>query len=127
MLNRLRQIVASLANNPALLQLLRDDPQSFARQIGFSEPEMQALNGAGVVVGQWAARLAELARSSIAAKQFVPENAAPESVEIPRNPGGNGSSGDSGVPIVAVLATLGLAAAISTVSVVALSKADENS
>jgi len=126
MLDRLRQIVASLANNPALLQLLRDDPQAFSQQLGLSEPEMQALNGAGELVGRWGGRLAELARGSIAAKQFMAGHSAEESLITARNLAENGSSGDGSVPIIAVVGTVGLVAAVSTVAVVALSRADEN-
>jgi hypothetical protein len=127
MLNRLRQIVASLANNPALLQLLRDDPRAFSQQLGLSGPEIQALNGAGDVAGKWAGRLAEQVRRSIAAKRFLPDHSNEGSLVTTREIAENGSSGECSVPICAVVGTVGLVAAVSTVAVVALNQADEDS
>ena len=126
MLNRLRQIVTSLANNPALLQLLREDPQAFSQQLGLSDTEMHALNGAGELVGRLGQRLASLARSSTAAKQWLPAASDEECPVAVGNPADEGSGGGYGVPITAVVGIVGLVAGVSTVAVVALSKAEDN-
>jgi len=120
MLERLRQIVTSLVNDPALLQLLRDDPEAFSQHLGLSDGEMQALNGAGKYANRWGQQLASLARSSIAARRWP--------VSLEEYPGAVRSFSPeamrrgSGVPITAVVGIVGIVATLSTVAVVAVSK-----
>lgn len=124
MLNRVRQIVASLANNPALLRLLRDDPRSFSQHLGLSDPEMQALNGASDLVGKWGGGLLAQARDLITAQHRVSD--APEDTPVTSAAGSvdNRPGSGSGVPITSVVGIVGLIATVGTVGVVALTKAD---
>jgi hypothetical protein len=121
MLDRLRQIVASLTNNPALLKLLRDDPKAFSQHLGLSDGEMQALNGAAEQVNRWGQHLVSLVRSSNTFAQWLPIPGVEEYSVAVGNRTVQGSGRGSGVPITAIVAILGLVATLSTVAVVAVS------
>jgi hypothetical protein len=131
MFSRVRQIVASLANNPALLQLLREDPKSFSQQLGLSETETQALNGASDLLGKWAVGFLAEARSMVKSyaqttstqAQEAPSTVEPPAAIAPVSAESTTSEGNA-VPIVSVVGLLGLVGAVGTVGTVALAKSD---
>jgi len=124
MLDRIRNVVTSLANNPALLQLLRDDPESFSQQLGLSVPEMHALNRAGDLVGKWGESFVARARETISAGCRKFSDGGDRQVLCAVDCGGNGPGDGSAVPITSILGLVGLVATVGTVGIVALSKSE---